>query len=169
MLRRGFSPIPLVHLRDTGQAEDSYVIRTNILMISSFTFNYKSVKRLPLFRCLGTCISVLGLGMALCMDITPNKGSGAPSASSRRARASGKSRASLRQETGGPAFIFVFVSADKCVKCWAPVLTCLGHPYQFSGTASVSPAGPRRTGAPLEGHRVKNQCTCLRNSFPPAR
>lgn len=48
---------------------------------------------------LGTCISVLGLGMAHagCMCITPNKGSGAPSASSRRDRASGKSRAFLRE------------------------------------------------------------------------
>ena len=43
-----------------------------------------------------TCISALGLGMASCMYIDPNKGSRAPSVSSMRDRASGSSRACLR-------------------------------------------------------------------------
>lgn len=51
----------------------------------------------------------------------------------------------------------MFISADKRVKCRAAVLTCCGHPYQFSGMSSVSPAGPQQTECPLEGHKVKNQ------------
>lgn len=68
-------------------------------MIYIFTFLYRlllCVHFLSLICYLGTCISVVGLGMVSRMYITPNKGSGAPSASSRRDRASGKSRVCLR-------------------------------------------------------------------------
>lgn len=74
-------------------------ITSPIQMINSLIFTYKHilcVHVLSLHCYMSTCISVLGLAVAYCPSITPNKGSGAPSVSSMRARTSGVSRVCLR-------------------------------------------------------------------------
>lgn len=67
---------------------------------------------------LGTSISLVGLGIASFMYITPNKGSGAPSVSSMKDRASGFSRDCLRDNRrwrGEKRELFCVTGSNKCV------------------------------------------------------
>lgn len=140
MLRRRFSQVLSTHLQDR-RAQTSHQ-------------SVACVLNRP--RCLGilvTCNSVLGLGTGSCMYITPNNGSGAPSASSRRDRASAASTAGLRVKGRPGGETTGFLREVKLKMCEQPLtLTCCLHPCRFSGRFSVWSAGPQRSEVPLEGH-----------------
>lgn len=87
MLRRSFSQILPTHLRINTARE--------LLVYELIRWFAAQLSLINCYYLVATCISVLGLGMASCSCITPNKGSGAPSVSSSRVRTSGRTRDGL--------------------------------------------------------------------------
>lgn len=84
--RRSFSPVLFNHLRHTARFGQYFLCSLCFLTHVSYSF---------VFLDQGTFVNVLGLSQASRM--TPNKGSEAPSVSSRSDRASGMSRTCLTQ------------------------------------------------------------------------
>lgn len=92
-----------------------------------------------------TCMRAVGLSRASCRLITPNKGSGAPSVSSIRDRASGRTAAFL------PDKIRILSQENERLTRLVVLLhTCRDQSDHFSRSYSVSEAGSRQTEVPLK-------------------